>query len=82
MSLVATILLVLATIVAAYTGDWSLPGIAAAIMLFILLRTLLIVVFIFWPILIAIIMVWTGYKVLFKKKSSERQSSEESPKQV
>ncbi len=73
-----TILLLGATIAAAYTGDWSLPGFAArgvllffAIMLFFIVHTFLILVFVFWPILIAIIMVWTGFRVLFKQRSKK-----------
>jgi predicted membrane protein len=72
--LLGTVLVLLATVAAAYTGDWSLPGLVATFMLFILLRTLLFSV----PILIGIIMVWTGYKVLFKKRS-KKGKNEASP---
>ncbi len=71
LSLAGAILLLLATIAAAYTGNWSLPGLVAAIMLLVLLRTLLILGLAFGPVLIAIIMVWTGYKILFKKRSKK-----------
>ncbi len=71
MSLAATILLLFATIAAAYTGDWGLPVLVAAVMLFFVLRTLLILGLVFGPALIAAIMVWTGYKILFKKRSKK-----------
>ncbi len=81
--LLATILVVLATIAAAYTGDWSLPGTVAVLILYIVLRTLLILGLFFGPALIAAIMVWTGYRFLFKKRSkndfNKASSNEEQP---
>jgi predicted membrane protein len=68
---------------ALYTGDWSLPWLFAIIMIVILFRVVLIGVIFFWPIWIAIIMVWTGYRVLFKKKpkkeSKETSANDEPP---
>jgi hypothetical protein len=67
--LLSIILVVLATIAAAYTGDWSLPGTVTVLILYIVLRTLLIGGIVFGPALIAAIMVWAGYRLLFKKRS-------------
>jgi predicted membrane protein len=69
--LLSIILVVLATIAAAYTGDWSLPGAVAVIILYVVLRTLLIGGLVFGPAFLAAIMVWTGYRVLFKKQPNK-----------
>ena len=67
----------MATVAAAFTGDWNIPVFLAVIIVFIFLRIIIIAVFFFWPVWIAVIMVWTVYKVLFKKKS--KKESSESP---
>src|SRR5437867_11085562 len=66
------ILVLMVAIVAAYTGDLYLAEVLVLVMISMLLRLLLIAVVFFWPIWIAIIMVWTGYWVLFKKRSEKR----------
>jgi len=55
------ILVLFVAIVAAYTGNLYLAGVLVLFMIIMLLRLLLIAVVFFWPIWIAIIMVWTGY---------------------
>jgi len=67
-------LVLLVAIVAAYTGDLYLAGILVLFIISMLLRLLLIAVVFFWPIWIAIIMVWTGYWVLFKKQSEKKSN--------
>lgn len=89
MSVVVAIVLVSATIVAAYTGDWSLPGVVAALILFVaavsvffLFRALLLLVLFLWPLLIAIIVVWAGCRVLIersKKTKTGASSNREQP---
>lgn len=68
---------------AAYTGNWNLPLLFALLMLYFFLRAVLIVVIFFWPILIAITMVWIGFWVLFRKKpkkeTKETQANDEKP---
>ena len=68
------ILVLMVAIVAAYTGDLYLAEVLVLVMISMLLRLLLIAVVFFWPIWIAIIMVWTGYLVLFKKRSEKRSN--------
>lgn len=71
------VFVLLAVGAAAYTGDWNLPLLLALLMVIFLFRIVLIAVIYFWPILIAIVMVWTGYTVLFKKKP-KKESNETS----
>ena len=70
------ILVLMVAIVAAYTGDLYLAEVLVLVMISMLLRLLLIAVVFFWPIWIAIIMVWTGYLVLFKKRSEKKGATE------
>ncbi len=67
-------LVLFVAIVAAYTGDLYLAGVLVLFIISMLLRLLLIAVVFFWPIWIAIIMVWTGYWVLFKKRSEKKSN--------
>jgi predicted membrane protein len=52
-------------------------------MAYILFRMVLLAVLILWPIWIAIVMMWTGHMVLFKKRSktesTEASSTDEQP---
>ena len=70
------ILVLMVAIVAAYTGDLYLAEVLVLVMISMLLRLLLIAVVFFWPIWITIIMVWTGYWVLFKKRSETKSKTE------
>ena len=89
MSLVAAIVLIMATIDAAYTGDWGLPGRVAAFMrfvaalsIFFLFQALLLLALFFWPFLIAIIVIWAGLRILIersKKAKTEVSSNNEQP---
>jgi predicted membrane protein len=83
MSVVAASILFSATVVAAYTGDWGLPGRVAAFMLFvaavgiiILVGALLSLALFFWPFLIAIIVMWAGYRLLYERaKMAKNEAS-------
>lgn len=79
----------MATIAAAYTGDWGLPGRVAAFILFVavlsvyfLFSALLLLVLFLWPYLIASIVIWAGCKVLIwrsKKAKTEASSKGAQP---
>jgi uncharacterized membrane protein YdbT with pleckstrin-like domain len=60
----------LAFIAASWTGDSAIPGLVTVFMIVILVRMAVIAV-IAWPILIAAIMVWTGYNFLLKKRMAK-----------
>jgi len=89
MSVMVATILFSATIEAADTGDWNLPGAVAALILFValfaifmLIRALFLWVLFFWPVLIAVIVVWAGYRLHFeksKKSKNEGSSNGEQP---
>ena len=81
-SIVTAILLVSATIVAAFSRDWSLPGVVAALILFVaalslyfLFGALLLLVLFFWPFLIAIIVMWAGFRVLIERSKKGKNGA-------
>lgn len=49
-----------------------------AVMLYFLLRALLVLVLFFWTVLMAIIVVWTGYRLLYER--SKKAKNEASPR--
>lgn len=78
-SIAAAILLVSATIVSAFTRNWSLRGVVAALILFVAalslyftFRALLLLVLFFWPFLIAIIVMWAGFRVLIERSKKAK----------
>jgi predicted membrane protein len=82
MFVVAATLLFSATIVAAYTGDWNLPGAVAYLILFVaafaifmLIRLLFLFVLFFWPVLIAIIVIWAGHRVLLERSKKAKNEA-------
>jgi uncharacterized membrane protein len=89
LAVVVAVVLFLATVAAAITGNWSLPGVVASIIFFVailsgyfLFRALLLLVLFFFPVLIAIIVTWTGYRTLIersKKAKNEASSNREQP---
>jgi ABC-type multidrug transport system fused ATPase/permease subunit len=89
MSLAAAILLVGATIAAAFTGDWNLPGRVAAFILFVALvgififaGALLILAFWVWPFLVVVILIWAAHVIHMdrsKKRKDEDSSNEQQP---
>jgi predicted membrane protein len=72
------LLFLLATLAAVFTGDWNIPLFLAVIIVFIFLRIIILAVIFFWRIWIAIIIVWRGYKIPFKKKSKEESNGDPS----
>jgi predicted membrane protein len=58
----------LATVAAAYTGEWNLPALLALIIVLFVIRAVLILFLFFTPVPVGIIAAWACYW-LFKKRS-------------
>ncbi len=63
----------LAVAASVVTGDWGLPLFFVVIMLFFLVHTILFIAFVFGPLIAAILLVWTGYKILLQNREADKK---------